>query len=105
MKNWSRLKRWTRSGDWGDVEYLRLAYQAYAAKQSRHRRRTRSLTLFGNRPNAPRTDQPERQADLARLAMKWNLTSEAERSVAAGFEEPADSSRSARHTGSNYRAE
>src|SRR5205809_2991251 len=31
VKNWSRLKRWTRTGDWGDSEYLRLAYQAIAA--------------------------------------------------------------------------
>ncbi|MEO7724861.1 MAG: hypothetical protein ABIU29_09285, partial [Chthoniobacterales bacterium] len=34
-KNWSRLKRWTRNGAWGDDEYLRLAYQAYAARRSR----------------------------------------------------------------------
>lgn len=34
-KNWSRLKRWTRSGTWGDSEYLRLAYQAYSSKQGR----------------------------------------------------------------------
>src|SRR5712692_7658850 len=35
VKNWSRLKRWTRSGSWGDVEYLRLGYQAFGARQSR----------------------------------------------------------------------
>ena len=35
LKNWSRLRRWTRSGAWGDSEYLRLAYQAFAARQSR----------------------------------------------------------------------
>src|SRR4029078_13030832 len=34
-KNWSRLKRWTRSNSWGDSDYIRLAYQAYAAKQMR----------------------------------------------------------------------
>src|SRR6266702_3428343 len=34
-KNWSRLRRWTRSGSWMDEDYLRLAYQAFAARQSR----------------------------------------------------------------------
>src|SRR5881396_2045214 len=37
VKNWSRLKRWTRAGMWGDSEYLRLAYQAIATRQSRSR--------------------------------------------------------------------
>src|SRR5215216_6840236 len=31
-KNWSRLKRWTRTGNWGDAEYLRLAYDAIAER-------------------------------------------------------------------------
>jgi len=31
VKNWSRLKRWTRGGSWGDSEYLRLAYQAFSS--------------------------------------------------------------------------
>ncbi|MDB6147153.1 MAG: hypothetical protein JWO45_817, partial [Spartobacteria bacterium] len=35
VKNWSRLKRWTRSGSWGTADYLRLAYQAFAARQVR----------------------------------------------------------------------
>src|SRR5207244_11565056 len=37
VKNWSRLKRWTRSpatAGWGDSEYLRVAYQAIATRQS-----------------------------------------------------------------------
>src|SRR5205809_528968 len=33
IKNWSRLKRWIRSGSWGDAEYLRLAYQAIATRR------------------------------------------------------------------------
>src|SRR5439155_10349344 len=28
QKNWSRLRRWTRSGSWGEGDYLRLAFQA-----------------------------------------------------------------------------
>src|SRR6267154_1132766 len=35
QKNWSRLRRWTKSTNWGDSEYLGLAYQAYARQQSR----------------------------------------------------------------------
>src|SRR5436853_2813868 len=35
QKNWSRLRRWTKSTNWGDSEYLRLAYQAYAKQRSR----------------------------------------------------------------------
>src|SRR5712691_6300347 len=35
LKNWSRLKRWTRAGSWKDADYLRLAYQALAARESR----------------------------------------------------------------------
>ncbi len=35
LKNWSRLRRWTRSESWGDDDYLRLAYQAFAAHQLR----------------------------------------------------------------------
>src|SRR5207244_10943404 len=36
-KNWSRLKRWTRAGTWGEPEYLRLEYQAITTRQSRPR--------------------------------------------------------------------
>src|SRR6476620_10300013 len=34
-KNWLRLKRWTRTGNWGDAEYLRLAYSAIAERHLR----------------------------------------------------------------------
>src|SRR5437868_5675602 len=27
QKNWARLRRWTKGGDWGESEYLRLAYR------------------------------------------------------------------------------
>src|SRR5438128_2786033 len=36
VNNWSRLKRWTLGGSWGGTEYLRLAYQAIATRQSQH---------------------------------------------------------------------
>src|SRR5262249_3646931 len=35
LKNWSRLKRWTQKGNWGDAEYLRLGYEAIAVRHLR----------------------------------------------------------------------
>ena len=78
VKNWSRLKRWTRSGDWGDVDYLRLAYQAYAARQSRASAADAEFDSLWSSAGYAAANNPERQADLARLATKWSLTSEAE---------------------------
>jgi hypothetical protein len=78
VKNWSRLKRWTRSGDWGDVEYLRLAYQAYAARQSRASAADAEFDSLWRSAQYAANDNPERQGDLARLATKWGLTIEAE---------------------------
>ena len=76
VKNWSRLKRWTRSGDWGDADYLRLAYQAYAARQSRAS--AAEFDSLWSSAGYAAANNPERQADLARLATKWSLTTEAE---------------------------
>jgi hypothetical protein len=77
-KNWSRLKRWTRSGAWGDSEYLRLAYQAYSSKQSRQT--SSDAEFFSLWRSAERTaaEQPDREINLARLASKWNLPADAE---------------------------
>jgi thioredoxin-like negative regulator of GroEL len=77
MKNWSRLKRWTRSGAWGDSEYLRLAYQAYAARQSRQSAADAESDSLWHAAEHAAADQPDREAALARLAMKWNLAGEA----------------------------
>jgi lipopolysaccharide biosynthesis regulator YciM len=80
VKNWARLKRWTRAGIWGASEYLRLAYQAIATRQSRSRGGTpntefetlwRSAEQFAN-------EQPERELVLARFASKWELDKESE---------------------------
>jgi hypothetical protein len=79
VKNWSRLKRWTRNGDWGEAEYLRLAYQAFAARQSRASAADAEFESLWESAEHATANNPERQADLARLAMKWTLTSEAER--------------------------
>jgi hypothetical protein len=77
-KNWSRLKRWTRSGAWGDSEYLRLAYQAYSSKQSRQSSSDAEFSSLWRSAERAAIDQPERELNLARLASKWNLTIEAE---------------------------
>ena len=78
QKNWSRLRRWTKSTDWGDSEYLRLAYQAYARQQSRQGGAdTESVSLWHDAERACE-ENPEREIRLARLASKWNLPSQAE---------------------------
>ena len=77
-KNWSRLKRWTRSGSWGDDDYLRLAYEAYAVRQAR---RSASETEFDSLWNSAEQEaaaNPEHELSLARLALKWDLTAQAE---------------------------
>jgi hypothetical protein len=83
-KNWSRLKRWTRSpatAGWGDSDYLRLAYQAIAARQSQARgdggANTEFETLWRSAEQLT-NEQPERELALARLASKWELENESE---------------------------
>ncbi len=77
-KNWSRLKRWTRSGAWGDSEYLRLAYQAYSSKQARQTSSDAEFSSLWHSAERAASEQPEREINLARLASKWNLAAEAE---------------------------
>jgi hypothetical protein len=76
-RNWSRLKRWTRGGAWGDSEYLRLAYQAYASKQARTSSDAEFSGLWDSAQRAA-ADKVDREINLARLASKWNLPAEAE---------------------------
>ena len=77
-KNWSRLKRWTRSGAWGDSEYLRLAYQAYSSKQGRQTSSDAEFSSLWRSAERASADQTDREINLARLASKWNLPTEAE---------------------------
>lgn len=77
VKNWSRLKRWTRSANWGDFEYLRFAYQAFAARQSRQSAADAEFDSLWQSAERAAVDHPEYEAVLARLATKWGLTSEA----------------------------
>ena len=77
-KNWSRLKRWTRSGSWGSSDYLRLAYQAYAAHQSRQSGNDAEFESLWRTAEAAANDEVSRETDLARLAAKWGFVAEAE---------------------------
>ena len=78
QKNWSRLRRWTKSTNWGDSEYLGLAYQAYARQQSRQEGAdAESVSLWHDAERACE-ENPEHEIRLARLASKWNLPSQAE---------------------------
>jgi len=47
QRNWSRLRRWTRSESWGKEDYLRLAYQGFAAGNHANPVRMPSLTRSG----------------------------------------------------------
>jgi predicted Zn-dependent protease len=76
QKNWARLRRWTKGGEWGESEYLRIAYQAYARQQSRQDG-TETESLWHDAERACE-ENPEREIRLARLASKWNLPAQAE---------------------------
>jgi predicted Zn-dependent protease len=81
VKNWSRLKRWTRTGNWGDAEYLRLAYDAIAERHSRSGKESSANSEFETLwRSADELSEgvPERELILARLATKWQLASQAE---------------------------
>ncbi len=78
QKNWSRLRRWTKGGNWGDSEYLRLAYQAYAKQQSRQEGTDAESASLWHDAERACEEYPEREIRLARLASKWNLPNQAE---------------------------
>lgn len=77
QKNWSRLKRWTRSGSWGDSEFLRLAYQSYAARNARQSGGDAEADALWHSADKLTVDHPEQEATLARLGVRWSLTNEA----------------------------
>jgi lipopolysaccharide biosynthesis regulator YciM len=80
-KNWSHLKRWTRTGNWGDAEYLRLAYEAIAERHLRSGSGSSANSEFEalwQSADELSQSEPERELTLARLATKWQLASQAE---------------------------
>jgi hypothetical protein len=78
VKNWSRLKRWTRSGAWGEAEYLRHAYQALGARQTKQAGADAEFDSLWRSADRLAAEKPERELTLARLAVRWNLAAEAE---------------------------
>jgi thioredoxin-like negative regulator of GroEL len=78
QKNWSRLRRWTRSESWGEEDYLRLAYQSFGARQSRQSSADAEFDTLWRAALHAAADQPDREIKLARLASKWNLPIESE---------------------------
>ena len=78
QKNWSRLRRWTRSESWGDEDYLRLAYQGFAARQSRQSSADAEFDTLWRAAVHAAADHPDREIKLARLVSKWNLLIESE---------------------------
>ena len=78
VKNWSRLKRWTRNGLWDDADFLRLAYQAVSAHQSRQSSADAEFESLWRAAERAANEQPDREVKLARLATQWNLSIEAE---------------------------
>jgi thioredoxin-like negative regulator of GroEL len=81
VKNWSRLKRWTRTGKWGDAEYLRLAYGAVAERRLRSNNDSSANSEFETLWHSAAEvseNVPDRELRLARLATKWQLTNQAE---------------------------
>jgi thioredoxin-like negative regulator of GroEL len=77
-KNWSRLKRWSRGGTWDEDEYLQFAYQAYAARQSRHGGAEAEFASLWATALKTAENNPDHELALARLASQWGLTTEAE---------------------------
>jgi thioredoxin-like negative regulator of GroEL len=77
-KNWTRLKRWTRKGMWGESDYLRFAYQAIATRQSRQDSADTEFHALWRAAEQSTNGEPERELVLARLASKWNLEKESE---------------------------
>lgn len=78
QKNWSRLRRWTRSESWGEEDYLRLAYQGFAARQARQSSADAEFDTLWRAALHAAADHPDREIKLARLVSKWNLSIESE---------------------------
>ena len=92
VKNWSRLKRFTRTGSWGDADYLRVAFQAIAVQHLRSGSGSSATSdfkkLWQSAYELSRNDS-QRQVTLARLATKSQLESQAEELWLAVEENPS----------------
>jgi predicted Zn-dependent protease len=91
-KNWSRVKRFTGTGNWGDADYLRLAFQAIAVRRLRFGSGSSANPEFENLWQSAHelsAYEPERELTLARLATKSQLESQAEELWLAVEENPS----------------
>src|SRR2546423_10667166 len=77
-KNWSRLRRWTGTGSWGDSDYLRIAYQAIAMRRSQKNAGHTEFETLWRLAEQGTNEQSERELDLARLASRCDLEKESE---------------------------
>src|SRR5215831_14111689 len=92
VKNWSRLKRFTRAGSWGDADYLRLAFQATAVRHLRSGSGSIANSEFEKLWQSAyglSANDPQRELTLARLATKWQLESQGEELWLAVEETPS----------------
>lgn len=78
VKNWTRLKRWTAKGNWADTEYLRLAYSAIAEHLRTSDKTNSEFQKLWQSADELSRSHPEREVNLARLATKSQLSSQAE---------------------------
>jgi predicted Zn-dependent protease len=91
-KNWSRLKRFTWTGSWGDADYLRLAFQAIAVRRLRSGSGSSANSEFEKLWQSAyqlSENDPQRELKVARLATKWQLESQAEELWLAVEENPS----------------
>jgi predicted Zn-dependent protease len=81
VNNWSRLKRFTRTGNWSDADYLRFAFQAIAVQRLRSgssSSATSEFSKFWQSAHELAKNDSQRQITLARLATEWQMESQAE---------------------------
>jgi lipopolysaccharide biosynthesis regulator YciM len=81
VKNWSRLKRFTRTGTWGEADYLRVGFQAIAIQHLRSGTGSSAPSEFKKLWQSAyelSENNSQRELTLARLATKWQLESQAE---------------------------
>lgn len=78
QKHWTRLRRWTHNGSWGEDDYLRLGYQAYATRQIRQHSSDAEFGSLWQAAERACDENAEHQIRLARLASRWNLQTQSE---------------------------
>ena len=73
-KNWSRLKRWTRSGALGRFRISASRLSGVRREQSRQSAADAEFSSLWRSAERAAAEHPDREVNLARLATKWGLT-------------------------------